>query len=266
MNTSKWPPFTALIIAVNVFISSWTASSTTADDAASAAARRRAERRFDETFFDAKRDRSLEAAQIRLNRILKKRIETVNRLYGLNDSQTKKLELAGLGEIKRLNDGIAEQNQALLSEQKDDFAVIKYLNESPEVLALRKKLRNGPFDEKSLFAKTIKNILTPEQAAKLAKRSALAAESHRTITPATVGDLACEFSELQQLAISDLGPPQVQELQFGQTLQVHSPALEKMGHRFSPDGFSVAFRREVKYNRNPGRLPSPFRRRGSTLD
>jgi hypothetical protein len=46
----------------------------------------------------------------------------------------------------------------------------------------------------------------------------------------------------------------------------NSPALENMGHRFSPDGFSVAIRQEVKYNRNPGHLPSPFRRPGSTVN
>ena len=189
MNKWKRPPFTAFIFAFAVSISSWPVSKTTADDAASAAARCAAERRFDETFFDTRRDRSVEAAQIRLTRILKKRIEAIDRSCGLDDSQTKKLQLAGLGEIKRLVDDIAQQKQVFSSERRDRLAASRYLSESPEVLALRKKLRNGPFDENSLFAKTTRNVLTPEQAAKYAKRSALAAESNRTITPANVGDL-----------------------------------------------------------------------------
>ena len=131
----------------------------------------------------------MEAAQVRLSRVLKTRIEAIHRLCGLNDSQTRKLELVGRGVIKRLIDCIAEHKQAFLSEGRDDRAASRYLYESPEVLALRKKLRDGPFDEESLFAKTIGNVLTPEQAAKYAKRSALAAASNRTITPANVGDL-----------------------------------------------------------------------------
>jgi hypothetical protein len=189
MNKSKRPPFTASIIAVAVSISSWPVSNTTADDAASSAARRVAEQKFDGTFFDARRDPSVEAAQVRLSRVLTKRIEAIHRSCGLNDSQKKKLELAGRGVIKQLIDSIATQKQAFLSEGRDELAAIRYLYESAEVLALRKKLRDGPFDEDSLFAKTIGNVLTPEQAAKYAKRSALAAGSNRTITPASVADL-----------------------------------------------------------------------------
>ena len=197
MNKSNRPLFTAFIIAVAVSISSWPLSRTTADDAAGTAARREAERKFDGTFFDARRDPSVDAAQVRLSRVLKKRIEAIHRSCGLTESQTKKLELAGRGVIKRLIDNIAERKQAFLSEGRDDFAARKYLLESPEILALRKKLRDGPFEEESLFAKTIASILTPEQAAKYAKRSALAAQSNRRITTASVGDLV-RIAELRK--------------------------------------------------------------------
>jgi hypothetical protein len=161
MNKSKRPPFTAFIIAFAVSISSWSVSKTTADDAASSAARRK--QKFDETFFDGKRDPSVEAAQVRLSRLLKTRIEAIHRSCGLNDSQTKKLELAGRGVIKQLIDSIAEQKQAFLSEARDDLAASRYLYEFPEVLALRKKLRDGPFDAESLFAKKIGNVLAPNR-------------------------------------------------------------------------------------------------------
>ena len=156
-----------------------------------------AEQNFDRTFFDARRDPSVEAAQVRLSRVLKKRIEAIHRSCGLTESQTKKLELAGRVGIKHLTDSIAEQKQAFLSEGRDDLAASRYLYESSEVLALRKKLRDGPFDEDSLFAKTIGNVLNPEQAAKYAKRSALATGSDRTITAANVGDLV-RIAEIQK--------------------------------------------------------------------
>ena len=57
------------------------------------------------------------AAQVRLSRVLKKRIEATHRSCGLNHSQTRKLELAGRGAIKQLFDSIAEQKQAFLSEE-----------------------------------------------------------------------------------------------------------------------------------------------------
>src|ERR1017187_9926156 len=123
MNKSKRPPFTAFIIAFAVSISSWPVSNTTADDAASSTARRVAEQKFDGTFFDARRDPSVEAAQARLSRVLKKRIEAINRSCGLNDPQTKKLELAGRGAIKHLIESISAQKQAFLSEERDDLTI-----------------------------------------------------------------------------------------------------------------------------------------------
>ncbi len=172
MKKSRRHAFAAFMIVFAVSVTSWPVLKTTADDAATAAARRVVEQQFDVTFFDARRDPSLDAAQIRLTRILKNRIEAIDRSCGLDDSQTKKLELAGRGAIKRLIESIAEQKQAFVSEGRDILAATKYLHESPEILALRKNLRDGPFGEDSLFAKTIASILTQEQAAKFGKRAA----------------------------------------------------------------------------------------------
>ena len=157
---------------------------TTADDAAQfRCGRGRTKIRC--TIFDARRDSSVDAAQVRLTRALKRRIEAIDRSCGLNASQTKKLELAGRRAIKRLFDSIAERKQVFLSEGRDRVAAMQYLSENPEILALRKQLRDGPFDEESLFAKTVAKTLTPEQAARYAKRSALAAGSNRKITRPT---------------------------------------------------------------------------------
>ncbi len=116
MDKSQRPPLTAFMIAVAVSITSWTVSRTTADDAASSAAQHAAEQQFDGRFFDARRDPSVEAAQTRLTRVLKTRIEAIDRSCGLDASQTKKLELAGRAVIKRLFDSIAERKQVFLSE------------------------------------------------------------------------------------------------------------------------------------------------------
>src|SRR5262249_19039717 len=138
----------------------WPPSTTIADDKADSAARGAAEQKFNATFFDQRRDPSAEAAQVRLSRVLKKRIEAIDRACGLNDAQTKKLELAGRGVIKQLLETISAQKQDFLSEDRDDLSAARYLSENSIVLALRKELRDGPFDEKSLFAKTIRNVLT----------------------------------------------------------------------------------------------------------
>jgi hypothetical protein len=229
MNKSKGRPFAAFIIAFAVSITSWTVSKTTADDAASAATRRMAEQQFDGTFFDARRDPSVEAVQVRLTRVLKKRIEAIHRSCGLDDSQTKKLELVGRGVIKRLIESIAERKQAFLSEGRNDLAAMKYLHESPEILALRKKLRDGPFDEESLFAKTLANILTPEQAAKYAKRSALAARSNRRITTANVGDLVriAEIRKDVYRVAWDRDGKHVGCLEYNKQLDVYLPLADQ---------------------------------------
>ena len=159
----------------------------------------------------------------------RREIGAIHRSCGLNDSQTKKLELAGRGEIKRLIDGIAEHKQAFLSEERDNFAASRYLYESAEVLALRKKLRDGPFGEDSLFAKTIGNVLTPDQAAKYAKRSALAAGSNRTITPASVADLV-RIAQIQKDVYRvawDRDGKHVGCLEYNKQLDVYLPLADQ---------------------------------------
>ena len=189
MTHAKRRPLAAFFIAFSVSSSLSFVSNATADDAANSPGRSVAEERFDQTFFDATRDASAEAVQVRLSRVLKQRIEAINRCCRLNDSQTKKLEFVGRGTIKHVIESIAAQKQAFLSEERDDLSAARYLYESPEILALRKTLRDGPFDEESLFAKSVVGVLTPEQAARYAERFAIAGGSHRKITAANVGDL-----------------------------------------------------------------------------
>jgi len=66
---SRRPLSAALVVACTVAINSWPVLKTIGDDKAPSAASRVAEQKFDETFFDARRDPSAEAAQARLSPI-----------------------------------------------------------------------------------------------------------------------------------------------------------------------------------------------------
>ena len=254
MDKSQRPPFTAFMIAVGCF--NHFVARLKNDRRRRGQFRWRqhaAEQQFDGRFFDAKRDPSVEAAQIRLTRVLKKRIEAIDRSCKLDASQTKKLELAGRTVIKRLFDSIAERKHAFLSEGRNDLAATKYLYESPEILALRKKLRDGPFDEESLFAKTVANILTPQQAARYAKRSALATQSNRKITTANVGDLVriAEFQKDVYRVAWDRDGKHVGCLEYRNALDVYLPLADQpvrtfgqganvLGFDFGPDADLLA--------------------------
>jgi hypothetical protein len=230
MNNSKRPTPKAFIIAVAASIGTWPVSITTADDNANSAARGAAERKFDAKFIDARRDPSGEAAQVRLSRVLRKRIEAIDRACDLNDAQTKKLELAGRGVIKQLLvESISAQKQDFLSEDRDDLSAARYLSENPSILALRKKLRDGPFDEESLFAKTMRHVLTPVQAEKYAGRFARAKRSNQIITSANVGDLvriAAMQKDVYRVAF-DRDGTHVGCLEYNKQLGVYVPLADQ---------------------------------------
>ena len=66
---------------------------------------------------------------------------------------------------------------------------MRRLIESPEFSLLRSKLRSGPFDDQSFFAKTIVTVLTPEQHRVRQERPKLAAVSNKLITAENLVDL-----------------------------------------------------------------------------
>jgi hypothetical protein len=229
MNTWKRAPFKAFIVTFAFSISAWPDSKATADDAAKSTARRSAEQIFDQRFFDVRRDPSAEAAQVRLGRVLQKRIEAIHRCCGLDDSQTKKLELAGRGVIRHLFDSISAQKQAILSKDREEVAAARNLFEIPDVPALREKLRNGPFDEQSLFGKTMRTVLTPEQAGKYAGRAAIAARSNRRITATNVGDLVriARFQKDVYRVAWDRDGKHVGCLEYNKQLNLYLPLADK---------------------------------------
>jgi hypothetical protein len=110
-----------------------------------------------------------DTARSRLENRLQKKLEAIDRIIGLNDSQRQKLHLAGRGDLKRLFDR-AEKLRAMC----DDSAEIADLNQfqkwtedlKREAAALRYPFDAGPFDTDSLMAKCMKTALAPEQVSK----------------------------------------------------------------------------------------------------
>ncbi len=121
------------------------------------------EQTFEEVVFGA---RGEHAAGVRawLDALLVRKVDTVDRLSRLSDAQKRKLHLAGRGDIKRFFDRVEAQRaqillltRAALDERTagENFAATR---------RLRHVLDLGPFEDGSLFAKTVNKSLTARQA------------------------------------------------------------------------------------------------------
>jgi hypothetical protein len=110
-------------------------------------------------------------ALLRLENRLKEQIEKIDRISGLTDSQRQKLQLAGRGDIKRLFDR-AEKLRATCDYYTDVADLNQFWKWTDDLKREAKTLQGpfnaGPFDAESLFAKCMRTILMPEQAAKYA--------------------------------------------------------------------------------------------------
>ena len=249
---SRRPLSTALVVACTLSISPQPVSKAAADEKP-AAAKSAAEKQFDQTFFDRRRDPTLEAAEARLKRILKARIAAIDRACGLAEAQRAKLELAGQGAIIRFLENFAEQKRQFLAEPRDELAVTRHLFDSPAIVELRRKLRNGPFEEESAFATAVAKLLTAEQAAKYSNRIARAKTSNRTIAAENVGDLvriAKLRKDVYQVEFNRAGT-YVGFLEYNKQLDIYRPLADEpvrtlgrgkgaFGFDFSRDGELVA--------------------------
>jgi len=98
----------------------------------------------------------------RLEVILRDKIEAIDRVCQLDDTQKAKLRLAGHGSIQRCFDRVEELRMRYRS--ATDYSTVRELN--VDATPLRFLLTFGPFGERSLFGKTLRRVLTAEQAAK----------------------------------------------------------------------------------------------------
>ena len=180
-------------------------------------------------FFRDGTKESVEAVKRHLDAVLKRRIEAIDRSCELSVTQKKRLELAGRGAIRQLFENVEEQIQSLEAKEaenkRDDM---RRLIESPEFSLLRSKLRSGPFDDQSFFAKTIATVLTPDQQRVCQDRSRLAAISNKPITPENLVELVRVTKserDVYKIVWNRTGD-QVGFVEFGKQVDVFAPPAE----------------------------------------
>jgi hypothetical protein len=88
------------------------------------------------------------------------RIEAMDRLSKLTDAQKRKLQLAGMSDIKRLSDNYESLKQKLVNTQYSQNDVSKAYN---ELRPLQQQWRFGVLGSESLFNKVLRRTLDPQQ-------------------------------------------------------------------------------------------------------
>jgi hypothetical protein len=146
---------------------------------------------FDQSIFGEKGQRAASGARSRLSQILAGKVDAIDRVCGLSAVAREKLRLAGGMDILRLEDRLDRQRQAYIEIRSKGRLVDLDRGELPEIGALRQQLRNGPFDDESLFDKTQRRILSAEQVQKFARRQERAARSTAKITVENARALVC---------------------------------------------------------------------------
>jgi hypothetical protein len=147
---------------------------------------------FDQIVLREKGPQAWEAARSRLEAILAKKVAGLDRIYHLSESQKQKLNLAGEGDISRLDGriNVGRKNYATSRrEKRAGNSVIILYADNPELAALRAAVESGPFGEKSLFAKTQKTVLTSEQIETEERLQQLAVRSTKRISLDNVASL-----------------------------------------------------------------------------
>jgi hypothetical protein len=118
---------------------------------------------FDELVFANDHEGAAAVARDRLTPILQQRVECAVWAGELTDAQYDKLLLAGRGDIKRLIDRIEAWKERSRPVCGGDDAAPPDDDQRRETASLGALLESGPFEENSLFAKILRNVLTPEQ-------------------------------------------------------------------------------------------------------
>jgi hypothetical protein len=108
--------------------------------------------------------------RLRLERLMSSKIEQIDRLCKLTAVQREKFQLAARGDIERFVDqfeGVKREFQSRAVDATEEEIINLGTELCRKAGPLRSRLNSGPFDNNSLFAKTIRTFLTAEQASKL---------------------------------------------------------------------------------------------------
>lgn len=115
---------------------------------------------FDQWVFGG---RNIPSIRARLDSLLALQIDDADRMCGLTDLQRKKLQLAGKGDVKHFFDRVAEKKRRFQLVKNDQNKIGEIFQ---EIQPLQTALNSGPFDEGSIFFKTIRKTLDEAQMAK----------------------------------------------------------------------------------------------------
>ncbi len=193
------------------------------------------------------------AARMQFDAGLRQRIALVDRVCRLTDAQRQKLELASLGDTKRLSDRVTEIDQIRVnwSIVKDDPEKVSTLL-SRESQTLARRLLQATIIDDSLSIKALEHLLTDEQRVKYQPfRAVFRAGGHVQTPPRGSDDvheiilrgselpkvglaILREFHNLQFLHLdgtrgTDAGLAQLGELTDLRRLQLHSSSVTDAG-------------------------------------
>ncbi|QDT46113.1 hypothetical protein Pan258_01300 [Symmachiella dynata] len=116
---------------------------------------------FDQWVFRA--NGNARQARKRLDSQLTMRMNEIHRICSLDQTQKQKLSLAAAGDIKRFYDDVEKMRAKFMAVRNDRNA---FGNIWQEIQPLQQKVSSGLFESDSLFHKTIRGTLTPQQRVK----------------------------------------------------------------------------------------------------
>lgn len=119
---------------------------------------------FDQWVFGG--PRNSRAGRNKLDSLLTLQIDDVARMCALSEDQKKKLQLAGRGDIKRFFDLVEEKRQKFQKVKQDQNKVGEIYQ---ELVPLQVALNSGLFGDGSIYAKTIRKVLSDEDDARYQK-------------------------------------------------------------------------------------------------
>jgi hypothetical protein len=107
-------------------------------------------------------------ARRRLKEMLGARVDEAETTYRISPAERRRLELAGKGDIQRFFDHVALKREELDRLGTDEHRTRRFV--LTELIPLRGKIRQGPFGEGSLFAKTLNKMLNDRRLARQAAK------------------------------------------------------------------------------------------------
>jgi WD40 repeat protein len=199
----------------------------------------------DESLFGATRPNAVPAIRARLDGILLRKVNSVQRTWSLSKLQVQKLELAGGVDINQLLGKIEEHGRDLKAAKQDVNEVYVENSLNRTTSAIRSMLRSGPFGDDSSFHKSLNRILTRQQAAEFEQRALVAAKSPAKISRANAADMlrTARLNMDVYRIVWKRGGTQVGFLQPGKVVEIYSfPEMQLVctaGNGDNPQSFDL---------------------------